>query len=103
MCRALELKLKRVHYMLNRIYNIRDNNESTKCAKGGQMLLICLSFERPYLIKGLNLMIAKSIKSVDFGLKKQILAQNHGFHKLQKPGMFKNHKICEIRKNLKNP
>ena len=32
-------------------------------------LFIGLSFERPYLIKGLNLMIAKSMKSADFRIR----------------------------------
>ena len=73
------------------------------------LIFIGLSFERPYLIKRLNLMIAKS---VDFGkncgfwstvhFKKMQISQilkNHGFRKLQ---ISKNHEIHKSWISMQN-
>ena len=58
---------------------------------------IGLSFERPYFMEGLNLMIAKSTKTMWILLILTDLAvfdENHRFHEL--------HKNCDICKTLKN-
>ena len=55
-----------------------------------------LSFERPYLIKGLNLMIAKSIKSADFNADFEI--QNPQFW--NQKSVVSKLKICRFCWNL---
>ena len=57
-----------------RIHEFQWNPQSSLRLEQGNIItkdqpyIFGLSFERPYLIKGLNLMMAKSIKSVDFGV-----------------------------------
>ena len=58
--------------------------------------VIGLSFKRPYLMKGLNLMITKSAKSVDFGNNHGFQHENCRFRKttdFEKTADFKNHRF----------
>ena len=68
--------------------------------------IVGLSFERPYLMEGLNHMIAKSaILEKPCGIL-QILMKNCEFHEihkiLQKLRNLQNHKIPKIAQNPQN-
>ena len=72
-----------------------------------------LSFERPYLMEGLNLMIACKIRKkrrfqknhcrfCRFQLKTTDFDENHRFDEIRKIcEIFKNHEIHKIDKNMK--